>query len=252
MTRCLLLDIGNSRVKWAIASGDRLSRQQAVAHGGRLGGVLRGPLAKAMDGVDSVCCVSVAAPAMTVTLLRQLRRRGLPARRLQSRREQLGLRNGYREAWRLGADRWAAMLGARALGLGRRSLLVVGAGTALTVDLVDPAGRHLGGVIVPGRRLMAAALLADTAGIARRARGLPRPGGRSAVFATDTREALQSGADQAAAALVERLRVEARRKLGHYPQVVLTGGDGPALARKLKCRFKLVPDLVLRGLAATL
>jgi pantothenate kinase type III len=72
------------------------------------------------------------------------------------------------------------------------------------------------------------------------------------VFATDTRGALRSGADQAAAALVERLRLEARRKLGHYPRVVLTGGDGPTLARKLKCKFKLVPDLVLRGLAAAL
>ena len=252
MTRCLLLDIGNSRLKWAVAAGGRLSRQQALEHNGRLSRVLRGPLARAVGRVDFVCCVSVAAPAMTDALLSQLRQQGLPARQFQSRRELLGLRNGYREAWRLGADRWAAMLGARALGPGRRSLLVVGAGTALTADLVDPMGRHLGGVIVPGRRLMVAALLADTAGIARRARGLPRPGGRPVVFATETRAALQSGADQAAAALVERLRLEARRKLGHYPQLVLTGGDGPTLARKLKCRFKLVPDLVLRGLAAAL
>lgn len=252
MRRCLLLDIGNSRLKWAIASGGRLTRQQAVEHNGRFSSILRGPLARALDRADSVCCVSVVAPARTAALLRQLRRQGRPARRLRSRRAQLGLRNGYRDAWRLGADRWAAMLGARALGLNRRALLVVGAGTALTVDLVDPAGRHRGGVIVPGRRLMAAALLADTAGIARRARGLPRPRTGAAAFATDTRGAMQSGADQAAAALVERLRVEARRELGHYPQVVLTGGDGPALARKLKCKFKLVPDLVLRGLAATL
>ena len=155
MTRRLLIDIGNSRLKWAIASGGRLSRQQALDHNGRLSSVRRGPLARAIGSVNSVSCVSVAAPAMTIALLKQLRQQGVPARRFQSRCQQLGLRNGYREAWRLGADRWAAMLGARSLGPARRSLLVVGAGTALTVDLIDQNGRHLGGVIVPGRRLMA-------------------------------------------------------------------------------------------------
>ena len=105
MTRCLLLDIGNSRLKWAIASGGRLSRQRAVEHHGRCSSVLRGPLARALDSVDSVACVSVAAPALTTALLTQLRLLGLPLQRFQSRREQLGLRNGYREAWRLGADR---------------------------------------------------------------------------------------------------------------------------------------------------
>ena len=252
MTRVLLLDIGNTRIKWAIAQGRRRSRQQALLHGSDWRVATRGSLARAIASADACRCVSVAAQGLTRALLTLLRRRGLAVKVLRSQRTQLGLINAYREPWRLGADRWAAMLGARASALGRMALLVVSAGTALTADLVDREGRHRGGVIVPGPRLMTASLLADTAGIARRARG-PRSAGKvRKVFAADTRAALQAGTGLAAAALIEKLRVEARRELGHDPIVVLTGGDAATLARQLTCNTKLLPDLVLRGLAAAL
>src|SRR4029077_2103024 len=79
-----------------------------------------------------------------------------------------GVRNGYAETWRLGADRWVAMLGAHARYPGR-ALWVVDVGTALTVDLLDEHGRHRGGLLVPGPALMVESLLRRTAGIRKRA-----------------------------------------------------------------------------------
>jgi type III pantothenate kinase len=252
MKRVLLLDIGNTRIKWALAHGGRRSRQQAVTHHGDWRVATHGSLARAVATADCCWCVSVAAAELTRALMLQLRRAGLVVRILRSVRSHHDLINGYREPWRLGADRWAAMLGARAGGFGRKALLVVSAGTALTVDLIDPHGRHCGGVIVPGPGLMTASLLADTAGIARRARGSRPTAARRKIFASDTRSALQSGTRLAAAALIDKLRVEARRKLGHDPIVLLTGGDAATLAQQLTCKSKLLPDLVLRGLAAAL
>ncbi len=253
MPRCLLIDLGNSRIKWALASSGRIAKQSAMAHSGRWTAGLDKALAAAITAAGSAHCVSVASMAMTRSLVFCLRRHRLPVKMLRSQRSQRGLRNAYREPWRLGADRWAAMLGVRAFGATDKSWLIVSAGTAVTVDLLDSSGRHRGGVIVPGRQLMVQSLLADTAGIARRARasGKNRLGAAQGhVFARNTELALRSGAHVATVALVEKLRVEARRELGHYPVVVLTGGDAPALALKLKCKSLLVPNLVLRGLLA--
>jgi type III pantothenate kinase len=246
----LLLDVGNTRVKWARVRNGRLGPQRALAHGGELRRLPAAWPPLAAGAVDQVVLVSVASRHITAAIESRLRRRGFAITRFRSRATQAGLRNAYREPWRLGADRWAAMLGARAR-WPRRALLVVSAGTAITVDLVDATGRHRGGVIVPGRRLMQAALLQDTAGIARRAGRISAAHSRvRQPFARHTASALASGAVQAAVALVERLRVEARAELGHYPHVVLTGGDAPTLARHLKCPSHSMQDLVLRGLFA--
>ena len=86
---------------------------------------------------------------------------------IRSTRRSAGVRNGYVQTWRLGADRWVAMLGP-GLHPGR-ALCVVDVGTALTLDLLDADGQHRGGLLVPGPTLMVESLLSNTAGIRRRA-----------------------------------------------------------------------------------
>ena len=157
-----------------------------------------------------------------------------------------GVRNGYAETWRLGADRWVGVIGAHALARGR-AVVVANAGTALTIDAVSAAGRHLGGAIVPGPAAMIASLLAGTHGIGRRARGGTASARR--LFAGDTASALAAGAAFAGAAFVDRAAREAARALRAKPVLFLTGGAAPALARRLEHPVRVVPDLVLRGLA---
>jgi type III pantothenate kinase len=154
---------------------------------------------------------------------------------------------GYAEPWRLGVDRFVAAVGAHRLFPGV-AVCVVGAGTALTIDLVGPDGRHRGGAIVPSPELMVETLLSRTQGIRRRAQG--GTGGRARLFGHSTREAIVQGARYAAAALVDRAVEEARPLLGRRPLVVLTGGGAAAVRPLLHSACVGVPDLVLRGLAA--
>jgi type III pantothenate kinase len=194
-----------------------------------------------------VLVASVAGPAVERALATAARRARIPAEFVRVARRAGGVAVGYVEPWRLGVDRFAAMVGARAL-LAAVPVCVVGVGTAMTIDLVDAAGSHRGGVIVPAPSLMVATLLTRTHGIRRRARG-GAPGG-SGLFGRSTRDGIQRGTRYAAAALVDRAVEEASALLGREPLVVITGGEAAALRPLLRSRSVGVPDLVLRGLAA--
>jgi type III pantothenate kinase len=247
----LLIDIGNTRVKWALLKAGLPSRVQALAHEGDTTTVAA-LVRRAPRGVDRIVAVNVAGAAFERVLARAARERyGITPEFFRSGRTACGVVNGYREVWRLGADRWTAVIGAYRLvggGARGRDVLVVVVGTALTVDLVSRAGRHHGGAIVPGPATMVASLLTGTNGIRRRARGI-RPSARR-LFAADTASALAGGARFAAAAFIDRAVAEATRLLGAPPALILSGGGAPELRPLLTHRARVVPDLVLRGLAA--
>lgn len=245
----LLVDIGNSRVKWAIARGARLGRQRALAVGDRGGLPVAALIAALPDRIDSVRMVSVAGASATRRVAGALRRAtGAPVQVLRTTARAGGVRCGYREPWRLGADRWAAVIAAHHLFAPARAACVVDVGTALTVDFVSRDGRHRGGAIVPGPGLMIESLLRDTQGIRRRAT-TSRASGRT-LYARSTREAIEQGARYATAAFVERALLEAQRHFGGRPELVVTGGSAAAILPLIRGRCSLVPDLVLQGLAA--
>jgi type III pantothenate kinase len=246
----LLVDVGNTRVKWAVladspASTGEPRQQGALAHDGRPAAF--DALMRRVRGVMRVIAVSVAGAKLDGALSRAARKHfGLRVEFVASQRRACGVTNGYREVWRLGADRWVGAIGAHALA-GKRDVLFANVGTALTVDLVTAAGRHRGGAIVPGPATMVDSLLSGTHGIRRRARGL-QASSRS-VFAPDTASALAAGSEFAAAAFIDRAADEAARLLGSRPLVLLSGGGAPTLRRRLRRAVRVVPDLVLRGLA---
>jgi type III pantothenate kinase len=240
----LLVDIGNTRVKWALLRGARFTAGEPIPHAGKGGAMAT--LLRRVRGVERVLAVSVAGPLLEKALVSAARARGIAVEFVQSGREAAGVVNGYKDVWRLGADRWVAAIGAHAIARGRHVLYAI-AGTALTIDLVTASGRHRGGAIVPGPATMVASLLANTSGIRRRARGL-QPSSRR-LFATDTASALAAGSQFAAAAFIDRAVEEATRLLRAKPLVLLSGGGAAELRRHLRDRPRVVPDLVLRGLA---
>jgi type III pantothenate kinase len=241
----LLVDIGNTRVKWALLRGGRFVPGKPRVHGGETAAITA--LLRRSSGVESVLAVSVAAPRLAQALTREARARfGTKVQFVQSARHAGGVTNGYKEVWRLGADRWVGAIGAHALARGRDVLFAM-AGTALTIDLVTAAGRHRGGAIIPGPDTMVASLLSGTNGIRRRARGLAASS--RSLFAADTASALAAGARFAAAAFIDRAAAEAARTLARPPLVLLSGGGAAELRRHLRTRAREVPDLVLRGLA---
>jgi type III pantothenate kinase len=245
----LLVDVGNTRIKWALLKDRHIGRSQAAVHSAwgpasyarRLFGKKPHPL--------HVWVTSVAGLEVNRALEKAARRARVPATFVTVPRSGGGVRVGYFEPWRLGVDRFVAAVGAHELFPGM-PLCVVGVGTAMTVDLIGANGGHRGGVIIPAPALMVATLFARTHGIHRRARG--GGSGHSAgpwLFARSTREGVVQGARHAAAALIDRAVEEGRTLLGRRPLVVLTGGEAAAVRPLVRSSSVGVPDLVLRGLA---
>jgi type III pantothenate kinase len=240
----LLVDIGNTRIKYASLRGGVPGAARARVHRGAAT-ALRAAL-RSIKEVTAIVAVNVAGAAFDRALATEARARGVPLTIVTSTRAAGGVRNGYTDTWRLGADRWVGAIGAHALARGK-AVVFANAGTALTLDAVTANGRHLGGAIVPGPAVMIESLLFGTHGIRRRARGVPASA--RALFASNTASALAAGAAFAAAALIDRAVAEATRRIGGRPLLLLTGGSANAVATHIKSRARIVPDLVLRGLA---
>jgi type III pantothenate kinase len=252
----LLIDAGNTRIKWALLRDNKLSRQQAIAIDD-----LR-PFTQWLTRtakIDQVYGVCVAGEKIEATLQAALKRARHPAPRfLHSATNGAGVRNGYRDPQRLGDDRWIAAIAAWHLAGCYRTVCAVSVGTALTIDVVDHDGRHRGGLIAPGPALMVNALLLNTHGIAERmgtSKGRTRRPARKEAdltvrpLANNTEDAIHLGSLTAAAALIDRTVTEVTRELGVRPVVFLTGGGAEALTPLIKGACKPYDDLVLRGLA---
>lgn len=217
-----LFDLGNSRLKCAPLGADgRPGALHALAHDGTR-------FDAALDDILPAHCeaayvASVAAPALRVRVLDALSARCGRIVRPCTLPALAGVRIAYADPASLGVDRFLALLAARARGPG--AWLVVGVGTALTIDLLDADGRHRGGRIAPSPALMRASLHA-------RAAQLPETGGTLRAFADNTPDALRSGCDGAALALIERAQRDAFALLGSAPRLLLHGGGAAALAQR--------------------
>jgi type III pantothenate kinase len=154
------------------------------------------------------------------------------------------VRSGYRDPAQLGFDRWAGLIGAWARSPGRAAV-VVGCGSAVTVDGLRDDGQHLGGVIFPGLEMMAEAFYART--------GLPRAvtGSDADVAAGSTADAVAAGARQAVLGGIERA-VQAWCQRLPGAALWLTGGAAPGLAPDLPATLQSAPHLVLEGLGQIL
>lgn len=242
----LLVDLGNTRIKWARFDGERLRGLRAAAHAGWRAADYGRRLFGTRAAPESMLVASVAGAHVDRMLAAAARRAGVTARFVWVSRRAAGVTVGYLEPWRLGVDRFVAVVGARHL-FGGIGTCVVGLGTAMTIDLLGADGVHRGGAIIPAPALMVETLLRNTQGIRRRSRGGSARGSR--LFGRSTREGVVRGSRYAAAALIDRAVEEARALLGRNPLVVLTGGQAGAVRSLVGSRSVTVPDLVLTGLA---
>lgn len=235
----LLIDLGNSRLKWA-AQDAQSWRMGALAY--------EDPIERAWTQAwrelrpDAVILCSVGPEWVTDQLVAWVRVRwDLRVTRVRAQAEGYGLRNHYEEPETLGADRWVALVAARARYQGR--LCVVDCGTAVTVDALSETGEFLGGAILPGFAAMRRGLNVCIP-------SLPATGGRDDdCLARTTADGVATGTHYAVVGAVERLLEEYERTLGAPLPVVLTGGDAGLLVPDLRYAVTEVPDLVLRGLA---
>lgn len=235
--RQLLVDVGNSRLKWALACDSALTVGNAIEHHGDPAAAFARIDAGA---VDAVWIADVTGGSLRAALLQAVR----TCCRLEphfavSESSRAGLICAYARPQRLGVDRWLMLLAAWTRM--HAAVCVVSAGTALTFDAIDSHGRHLGGVIAPGLRAMQQAVLGTT----RFDADGPRQDYDDGLGA-DTEACVRQGALHAAAGLIERLASH----YGGNAACWLSGGDADALLPHLPQVWVPHPDLVLEGLLA--
>jgi len=245
MSSALLIDVGNTRLKWAILRDGKLGPQQASAHSGWRGEELRQQVLDPAGKQSRVIVSNVGGKRLAEMITEAVSAQWViePEFPVATARGG-GLENAYPVPEQLGVDRWAAMIGAYALGY--RPACIVSAGTAMTIDGVTATGRHVGGVIVPGPDLMVSSLLHNTSDLA--AKAASGQSGR-VLFADNTRAAIHQGAVHALGALVDRAMSTLQASFGVRPTLVMTGGAAQSLEPILAGSVVAVPDLVLRGLA---
>jgi len=240
----LLVDAGNTRIKWAIADAGAAPGDW-TAHGAVPHAELdRLQAAWAGHGLTYAVVSNVAGHAMQAQLAALLAPL-LPVAPhwFTSRAELNGLRNGYRHPAQLGSDRFAAALGARSLAPGK-ALVVATCGTATTVDAVSAAGDFIGGMILPGLGLMLGALARGTAQLPQVA---PGTDGHATppMFADHTSDAILSGCLAAQAGAIERACAALPADL-----CIISGGAAASVAPLLSVPHWMLDNIVLVGLHA--
>ncbi|MEE4361448.1 MAG: type III pantothenate kinase [Pseudomonadales bacterium] len=241
MTTILDIDLGNTRLKWRVLEDATLLERGAFETD-----LLASPtpLPAPWSRASRVRVVAVGARAQLLS--DRLAAAGIGPVEVAAAGARCGrLHSGYREPARLGADRWLALAAGAARCEG--AFAVVDAGSALTLDLVDGGGRHQGGWIVPGFRLMEEALLRGTAAV----RFEPLDGICAGQPGANTQEAVLGGLLTMARDFVVARTLALRAEAPAAPLYV-TGGDGARLAAALTLDHERVEDLVLDGLAAVL
>jgi type III pantothenate kinase len=236
----LVIDVGNTRLKWAWLTSTGLSDQQAVVHRDAKPGIWTTTLFESGQRPSRVLVSNVAGPVMATKKIFRVDIEFVTAARAFD-----GLTSGYLDPSLLGADRWLGLIGAWTRAHG--ALCVVDAGTAVKVDAVDSQGQHLGGLIAPGIHMMREVLMSNTSDIAKAAsNSTPSLAG---VLANNTIAAVSRGAVFALAGMADRACEVIEQSTGSAPKLFITGGDANMIAGTIRARGEIVPDLVLQGLA---
>ncbi|MGF1616126.1 MAG: type III pantothenate kinase [Gammaproteobacteria bacterium] len=238
----LVVDIGNTRVKWAqVSDGYFVERGEAIYPKEAVANILEEHWSSVARPRQVVIC-NVAGPRIAEAVASWIGRQwGCRVDFVAARPAGWGVTNAYEDFTSLGADRWAALIGAQRKFL--PPLCIVDCGTAITIDGLAAGGQHLGGLILPGLDLMRRSL-------ARRAEAIPPvSGGKLDLLARNTNDAVAAGTLYAAVTLIDRVVADMEITLQVAVSCVVCGGDAGLLAPHLARRAIVEPDLVLLGTA---
>ncbi len=241
MSRILVIDAGNSRMKWGVR-GPREWLRLGVTPNNEIGALaLRAwqDLPRPTRAVG----VNVAGEAARVRVEAQLARWRVTPEWLTATEAACGVTNRYARPAQLGADRWASLVAAwrrsMATDLFPPACVVVNAGTAVTIDALDENGVFHGGMILPGMHLMLRALAENTA-------GLKVPPGDFRAFPDNTPDAIYTGSIQAICGAIEQMR----RQIDSNPAQIrcyLSGGTASEIGVHINPPVEVVDTLVLEG-----
>lgn len=229
------IDVGNSRIKWRVIKKGVPDSKPPISDSKSL-----------LQAIEEQGCParirlsSVGRREIVEEVVAQAARWGCELQEARTSREAAGVHCGYLQPSSMGVDRWLALLAAR--GRFRCACVVVDAGTAITVDLLDHQGRHLGGYIVPGFTMLYQSLNLGTSNI----RIEPDSSANCSPGKT-TGEAVGHGALLMVKTMIEA-SIDMLQENTQPIKVIVTGGDGSMLTSALEGDCVYIPDLVLDGL----
>ena len=244
----LFFDVGNTRIKWVLEEAGSFTSSGVINHEsdgfdslGSLLGCLK---------IESVWASSVASPVVNQKLEAWVERSlNLITNWASVKQTQLGIENCYEDLSKLGVDRWMALIGAddyrKSQGLQDAPIIIVDAGTAVTIELLDEGCQYRGGAILPGVVLMHDSLVGRTQGVASNFMSI------DAVIGQSTQECVNAGVRYGVVGAVERV-VNQICELPDVDQakvlLLITGGDADFINQNSTLNFIVLPQLVLSGL----
>lgn len=242
MTR-LLIDAGNSCLKWSLSDGGGLVPAERVCYADS---PLRQWLKVAKpqwQAVTEVWVSSVGGAEQRALLNAALSQHSLgPVHYAQTQTQCCGVVCGYAQIAQLGVDRWLALLAAQQTGGGDK--LIIDLGTAMTIDFLSADGQHQGGAIAPGIHALFSSVSESTA-----LQGLTL--GEDVRLKAKWQNSTEGGLQLGVRLMLEGAVARALALSGEHTQVIVTGGHGGVLVDWLKALDMTVehcPDLVLSGL----
>ncbi len=239
----LLIDIGNSRIKWALTDAEDWQAGNPLLRGKHAFKDIARPAWKDLEPPERVIVACVAGDDYAKSVKTWIKRRWkIDPEFIKTDAQNCGVTNAYPDPERLGVDRWASLIAAHALY--DAPVCIVDCGTAITIDAVAADGKHLGGLIVPGLDLMISSLTSQAPGIE-----LDKAMQQEvSLLGRDTESAVKGGTLYSAVALIDRVYNDISDELGRSTVSVITGGDAGRILPLLSKQPDHEPDLVLRGL----
>ncbi len=233
----LVIDIGNTRTKWAMADAMGRLQESEVCLNSEIAQA-NFPKAQA----TKVLVANVAGEAMAQQLSQLLS--PLPVHFVTTKPQACSVKNAY--AANLGIDRWASLVAA--WHHTKHATVVVNAGTAITIDTLSKA-EFLGGTIMPGLHSLRASLAQNTA-------QLDVGEGAYAEFPINTPDAIETGCLNAVVGAIYLMQKRLEKRSGWLPKLVMTGGDARSVAQALNAQAAntgtkqviIIENLVLQGL----
>lgn len=242
----LLIDAGNSRLKWASLHQGQHSSQQALAYGDhspQVGALQHIQTLLTQLAVERIVLVHVLGGAFTQALESLCAQLKVPLTVVQSRAGAYGVEVAYPNPAHFGADRFVGLLAARKL-LGTQAAIIIDAGTAVTIDAMQADGKHLGGVILPGLQLLSDALIHRTQAAHMSATPFEHP----QVFNDNTLQAMGSGCLFSLVGALEGICARMQEHMPEPANILLCGGDTEVLSQHLRFAHQACPDALMEGL----
>jgi len=241
----LLVDIGNSRVKWALLSANALLEQQAKSHNNNAAAICEWLFRQ--QKFSQIVLAHVLGDQFNREISEIAKQHSINLLIVHSELQAYGIETTYLQADKLGVDRFITMLAAHHLNT-KRDCIVIDCVTATTIDAIDATGKHIGGVIFPGLQLCEDSLINKAKNLLKIKQELKDS--ELNLLAKTTAQGVKTGCHYSLAATIDRICKEMEQVIvsQHTVKRIICGGNAKDIHTLLDGEYELNENLLMQGL----